>query len=327
MRINNNIPAINTHRQYTNNVAQTQKSLEKLSSGYRINRAGDDAAGLAISEKMRAQIRGLNMASKNSQDAISLIQTAEGALQETHNILQRMRELAVQSATDTNVGANSQADYWVAKTANGDSMSDPAVFTDRKALNLEFQQLIAEIDDIATRTTFNERKVIDGTFDPNLTVGGTGGGQITLNGMQTYTVGGGSGGVYFYVHSGANNMDGTWFKIKAMTSWALGLHQDTTVGATALGWGGASAVSGSASAYAIGHGWYLDIETRATATAAIKIVNSALNVVSLQRAELGALQNRFEHKITNLDTSAENLAASESRIRDVDMAKIGRAHV
>jgi flagellin len=141
MRIQNNIPAINTHRQYGINNANVAKSVEKLSSGYRVNRAGDDAAGLAISEKMRAQIRGLNMASKNSQDAVSLIQTAEGALQSTHNVLQRMRELAVQSASDTNEQT-----------------------VDRAALQAEFAQLKAEIDDTATKTRFNDQNLIDGTF-------------------------------------------------------------------------------------------------------------------------------------------------------------------
>jgi flagellin len=142
MRINNNIMAMNTFRQYSINTSNSANSTEKLSSGYRINRAGDDAAGLAISEKMRAQIRGLNMASKNSQDAISLVQTAEGALTETHSILQRMRELATQSASDTN---------------------DSDV-VDRDALNEEFQALKSEINDIANKTAFNGKKLLDGSF-------------------------------------------------------------------------------------------------------------------------------------------------------------------
>ena len=145
MRINHNIMAMNTHRQYGINNTNIAKSIEKLSSGYRINRAGDDAAGLAISEKMRAQIRGLQMASKNSQDAISLVQTAEGALQTTHDVLQRMRELAVQSASDTN-----------------------ETKIDRAALDKEFKQLIAEIDDTALKTRFNDMGVIDGTYQQKL---------------------------------------------------------------------------------------------------------------------------------------------------------------
>ncbi len=140
MRINHNITALNAYRQLSINNTGVQKSLEKLSSGMRINRAGDDAAGLAISEKMRGQIRGLNMASKNAQDAISLIQTAEGALNETHAILQRMRELAVQSANDTNTD------------------------DDRSALQNEIAQLIAEIDRIAEQTEFNTQVLLDGSF-------------------------------------------------------------------------------------------------------------------------------------------------------------------
>ena len=137
MRIANNAMANNTHRQYTINNSAVANSTEKLSSGYRINRAGDDAAGLAISEKMRAQIKGLNMASKNSQDAISLVQTAEGALTETHSILQRMRELSVQAASDTN--------------------ADGTTGVDREALNEEFQALKDEITDISKQTKFNGR--------------------------------------------------------------------------------------------------------------------------------------------------------------------------
>ena len=140
MRIQHNISALNTHRNLAFNNSQSAKNLEKLSSGYKINRAGDDAAGLAISEKMRAQIKGLDMASKNSQDSISLIQTAEGALNETHAILQRMRELAVQSRNDTNEN------------------------TDRSFLQDEVKQLKDEIDRIANTTEFNEKKLLSGKF-------------------------------------------------------------------------------------------------------------------------------------------------------------------
>ncbi len=141
MRIQHNLMAVNTHREYNKTIGNVSKAAEKLSSGYRINRAGDDAAGLAISEKMRAQIRGLDMASKNSQDAVSMVQTAEGALQETHNILQRMRELAVQSASDTNESS-----------------------IDRAALQQEFAQMRSEVNDIASKTRFNDQNLIDGTF-------------------------------------------------------------------------------------------------------------------------------------------------------------------
>ncbi|MGU3471501.1 flagellin [Paenibacillus sp. D51F] len=149
MIINHNIAALNTHRQLSTNTAATSKSIEKLSSGLRINRAGDDAAGLAISEKMRGQIRGLDMASKNSQDGISLIQTAEGALNETHSILQRMRELAVQSSNDTNTG------------------------TDRGELQKEITQLKEEIDRIGNTTEFNTKNLLDGRSGKNALVTGS----------------------------------------------------------------------------------------------------------------------------------------------------------
>jgi flagellin len=160
MRINNNIMALNTHRALATNNVSVGKSLEKLSSGLRINRAGDDAAGLAISEKMRGQIRGLNQATRNAQDGISLIQTAEGALNETHSILQRMRELSVQSANDTNTD------------------------TDRAALQAEVTQLITEIDRIANNTEFNGKKLLDGSLDTapvTFHIGANAGQSITLS--------------------------------------------------------------------------------------------------------------------------------------------------
>lgn len=146
MRINHNISALNTYRQLSINTTNGSKSLEKLSSGFRINRAGDDAAGLAISEKMRGQIRGLNQAERNSQDAISLVQTAEGALNETHSILQRMRELAVQAASDTNTSK--------VGTVEGD----------RNEIQKEIGQLLEEIDRISTDTEFNTMKLLDGSY-------------------------------------------------------------------------------------------------------------------------------------------------------------------
>ena len=245
MRINNNIAALNTHRQYGINNNNVASSVEKLSSGYRINRAGDDAAGLAISEKMRAQIRGLNMASENSQDAISLIQTAEGALQETHNILQRMRELAVQAASDTNDG-----DY--------EEGEDGGV--DRAALDAEFQELLEEINNIAEQTAFNTRKLLDGSL---------------------------SGAV---IQTGANEGETLDISIEDMSTTGLAINT-------------------------------LSLASRANAASAISIVNEAINTVSTERSKLGAYQNRLQHKIANLDTSAENLTAAESRIRDIDMAK------
>ena len=174
MRINNNLIALNTHRQLgiVNNAGS--KAMEKLSSGYRINRAGDDAAGLSISEKMRAQIRGLTMASKNAQDGISLIQTAEGALNESHAILQRMRELAVQAASDTNTN------------------------DDRAALQEEVTELVSELDRIANNTEFNTQKLLDGTFSGKIIHIGANSGQsmtVSISGMAASNLGLVSSGV------------------------------------------------------------------------------------------------------------------------------------
>ena len=183
MIINHNISALNTYRQLSTNNTLQSKSLEKLSSGLRINRAGDDAAGLSISEKMRAQIRGLNMATKNAQDGISLIQTAEGALTETHAILQRMRELAVQSANDTNVGV------------------------DRQALQNEINELITELDRIASDTEFNTQKLLDGTFSGKVFHIGANASQnisLTIENMSAGASGLAVSGINISTQSGAD---------------------------------------------------------------------------------------------------------------------------
>lgn len=237
MIINNNIAAMNTHRQLSFNNTNVGKNLEKLSSGFKINRAGDDAAGLAISEKMRAQIKGLDMAQKNAQDGISLIQTAEGALAETHSILQRMRELSVQSANDTNMDE-----------------------VDRAAMQSEVTALLEEIDAITDRTQFNTQTLLDGGFKDKI------------------------------FHIGANAGQDIKVSIGTMDSEALEIED-------------------------------IDISTQTGAAAAMTLVNTAINTVSTQRADLGAIQNRLEHTINNLGASSENLSAAESRIRDTDMAK------
>jgi flagellin len=240
MIINHNMMAMNAHRNLKTNSFAQEKSLEKLSSGYRINRAGDDAAGLSISEKMRGQIRGLNQASRNSQDGISMIQTAEGALNEVHSILQRARELAVQSSNDTNVTA------------------------DRTSIQLEVTQLSAEVTRIMNNTEFNTKDLLNG-----------GAGTVNLQ------VGANSG------------------QIMALDFATAGINLTSV----------AAAVSG------------LSITSSATAQAAITTIDTQLGSVSTGRSTLGAWQNRLEHTINNLDNAAENLQASESRIRDVDMAK------
>ena len=238
MVIQHNMQAMNANRNLGVVTSQQGKSTEKLSSGYRINRAADDAAGLSISEKMRGQIRGLTQASTNAQDGISLIQTAEGALNETHAILQRMRQLAVQSANDT------------------------YLTEDRTAIKEEIDQLTSEIDRIATTTQFNKMCLLDGTFSGKQL-------QIGANENQTMSI--------------------SISSLKA-ESLATGFKSMNLTSATGAG-------------------------------SAITTLDAAISYVSKQRGKLGAIQNRLEHTIANLDTSAENLQASESRIRDVDMAE------
>ena len=307
MRINHNISALNTYRQLTVNVTASSKSLEKLSSGYRINRAGDDAAGLAISEKMRGQIRGLEMASKNAQDGISLIQTAEGALNETHAILQRMRELAVQSATDTNTD------------------------DDRAELQKEVEQLLEEIDRIANNTEFNTKKLLDGSFkDAVFQIGANAGQTVTLSiGKMDTSVsgaggvpsgGGASGGV-----SGASGVPsggGASGGVSGASGVPSGGGASGGVSGASGASGGVSGGGGGTTVSGAGLGIAnVNISTQAGASAAITTIQNAINKVSSERAKLGAIQNRLEHTINNLGTAAENLTASESRIRDVDMAK------
>jgi len=229
--------------------AQIQGNIEKLSSGQRINRAGDDASGLAVSEKMRSQIRGLNQANRNIQNGVSFIQTTEGYLQETTDILQRIRELAVQSA-------------------NG-------IYTDedRMQIQVEVSQLVAEVDRIASQAQFNGMNMLTGAFATDSAVGRV---------MQ--------------LQVGANMDQNARVYIGTMTAQALGL-----VGAQ-------------------GSEEKISINSPETANVAIGSVDAALKVVSRQRADLGAYQNRFEMAADGVAIAAENLQAAESRIRDTDMA-------
>lgn len=434
---------MNTHRQMGITQTSQSKSMEKLSSGYRINRAGDDAAGLAISEKMRAQIKGLSQASRNSQDAISLVQTAEGALNETQNILQRMRELSVQSANDTNVNA------------------------DRDAIQNEVNQLLEEVDRIANTTEFNTRQLLNGgaglktTFtteqvggadtDWISVVGGTADTKTTTeagdtaisvtnataataattevvidatNGAKTFAL---NGHTFSFTADTADN-DANAAAIVALintkssetgvtaavsstdadrvllSSSSVGSNQEILLTSAASAFGNAALTIGpgdvqgtdavitfddeiaATDIVATGNnievvsGDYqglklrldgdlmsatntandasftidsnnsltmqiganesqtmsisvgdvradalgltgIDITTSENAQTSITTINDAITSVSNERAKLGAVQNRLEHTIANLDTSAENLQASESRIRDVDMAK------
>ena len=241
MVVQHNLTAANTNRQLGITTSGLQKSTEKLSSGYKINRAADDAAGLSISEKMRNQIRGLNKASDNAQDGISLVQTAEGALNEVHSMLQRMSELSVQAANGTN-----------------DT-------TDRSSINDEVQQLKTEIQRVSSTTQFNKMNILDGTFSAraNKLL------QVGANANQTIQI-----------------------DIDALQS---------VVGSSLQG--------------------ALKTETATNAQSAITVVQSSIEKLSKLRSKLGAVQNRLEHTVANLDNISENTQSSESRIRDTDMAE------
>ena len=239
MVVQHNLTAMNSNRMLGLTQSTLAKSTEKLSSGYKINRAGDNAAGLAISEKMRRQVRGLTQASTNAQDGISCVQTAEGALNEVHDMLQRMNELAVQAANDTNMS------------------------TDRTYIKSELDALSAEISRVATTTTFNEQSLLDGNF--------------TGKKLQV----------------GSENADDQTITI------SIGGMDATSIGV------------------ATGN---LDVTTNAKARETIDHIKSAMTAVSTQRSDLGAIQNRLEHTIANLDNVVENTTAAESRIRDTDMA-------
>lgn len=342
MRINHNIAALNTYRQLNSANNDSSKSMEKLSSGLRINRAGDDAAGLAISEKMRGQIRGLDQASRNAQDGISMIQTAEGAMNESHSILQRMRELAVQSSNDTNTA------------------------TDREELQKEVDQLSQELSRIGDNTEFNTQNLLDGSFKGKFQIGAnegqnldleigdmrgaslgmTGGVEFTNSdgdastsnevGLQagTYTaknqgvdVGGttfsgedvlvDNGGNVAAVHIGS----GEYYAIEDVESDGAGtpaLQAKTGATAVLTDDGGTKGALTANDEVTVGG---IDISSQTASDSAISKINEAIETVSAERSKLGANQNRLEHTINNLSTSSENLTAAESRIRDVDMAK------
>jgi flagellin len=236
MVVQHNLTAMNANRQLGITTNAQSKSSEKLSSGYKINRAADDAAGLTISEKMRSQIRGLNKASDNAEDGVSLIQVAEGALGETHSILQRMNELATQAANDTNTSA------------------------DRTAIQQEINQLASEITRIASTTQFNTMNLIDGNFS---------GKKLQVGALNGQSIG---------------------ISITNMSASGIGVNA-------------------------------LVVTSFANAGSAMSKVQQAISTVSAMRSKLGALQNRLEHTIANLDNISENTQSAESRIRDTDMAE------
>lgn len=240
MAINNNLSAVNANNKLAANKSSVRKASEKIASGQRINKAADDAALLAISEKLRGQIRGFAQAINNANDGISLIQTAEGGLDGTHSALQRMRELSVQASNGT-LGE-----------------------TERAAIQLEMNQLRSEVDRIASATNYNGKKLLDGSL-------GEGEGM-------TFQVGA----------SGAEDQRVS-FNIRDMRSGALGIADASVL-------------------------------SRGAANMSIEAFDNAISAVSSQRADLGSIQNRLEVTVNNLTTSQENLIASESRIRDADMA-------
>lgn len=261
MIINHNINAIFGNRQLFNQGVENAKTMEKLSSGMRINRAGDDASGLAVSEKMRTQIRGLNRANQNVLDGISFIQTTEGYLAETTNILQRIRELAIQSA-------------------NG-------IYTDedRGYIQVEVSQMIDELDRIASQAQFNGMKMLSGLFA-----------KPTAEAEPQASM---------WFHMGANMDERERAYIGTMNSQALGLKSPVGAPETAS---------------------FISLSTQNSANSVIGLLDQALRKVNAQRADLGAYQNRLESASRSIMTGYENLQASESRIRDTDMAKESSVH-
>ena len=353
--VQHNLTAANANRQLGVITSAQAKSTEKLSSGYRINRAGDDAAGLTISEKMRSQIRGLDKASTNAQDGISLIQSAEGALNEAHSILQRMNELAVQGANDTNQNI------------------------DRDAINKELAALTDELDRIATTTQFNKQNLLDGSFEnKNLQVGANAGQNIAISitAMNADALGLGKEGIQqgsvtpkkFVYGKLSYTIEAKSALSKNANSFAKQVTAKYKLDSKAIG----AKFNGTSVYYEDFEGkkYAKEVDARTaaskqqkdainkeiqenfskymeTSTTAAKVttltkgvtvygarvddfetagrtitkVQEAINQVSDQRSALGALQNRLEHTIANLDTVSENTSAAESRIRDTDMAK------
>lgn len=376
LSVNNNTAAFNTYRNLSTTQSQLSKSLEKLSSGYRINRAADDAAGLAISEGLRSQIQGLTQATRNAQDGINVVQTAEGALSESTSILQRMRTLAVQGASDASVNSDAKAN-----------------------IQAEVTQLKSELDRISTTTKFNGKALLDGSFSGTFQVGanqgetisvavgsamgsnglGVDGIDMTAAGAYTNAAATGAGKVSTVAATSANNSEltftaatgatfagtgasvsafdgltgtisfggktfdlnnvdysaettasGALTKLNTAAKSALGLTSDVfTSSGNALvfqvneavsGFTGAAGVASSGSARDIDNATPT-FAAGSGASDAITALDKAIKTVSTTRANLGAVQNRLEHTIANLGTATENLTASESSIRDVDMAQ------
>ncbi|MCI9176381.1 MAG: flagellin [Lachnospiraceae bacterium] len=334
MVVQHNLQAMNSNRMLGVTTSSQSKSTEKLSSGYRINRAADDAAGLTISEKMRSQVRGLKRASTNAQDGVSLIQTAEGALNEAHSILQRMNELAVQGANDTNQAI------------------------DRDAINQELAALTEELDRISETTQFNKQELLDGSFQGKKLHVGANTNQyiaISIKAMNAQAIGVKDSAITASGLTKVSKTAGTTSKTIASTKTSKTLvsvnnsaaggtsfYASTLFGpgvAGALGIGATGKLSFTVSglkstftASGIGAvcitlsnqtsttGGALKVDSYDIANASLSRIQNAINEVSKQRSALGAIQNRLEHTIANLDNVQENTQAAESRIRDTDMA-------
>ena len=310
MVVQHNITAMNSNRMLGITSSTQAKSTEKLSSGYKINRAADDAAGLSISEKMRRQIKGLSQASLNAADGISCVQTAEGALNEVHDMLQRINELAV-------------------KGENGTLTS-----TDREYIQSEVKQLMSEIDRVQSTTTFNEQNLLDGSFsNKGLMVGAEAGQHIgvTIGNMSTNELIGraladgvkfktnhiddqstdvtaNNGGKYNYNDDGTENTLDVDMLAKFYTFDADAIKDTTNITGTAVVDTSLAAAKAK------------EAPTAADFAALNAFAKSAIKTVSQQRSDLGAVQNRLEHTIKNLDNVVENTTAAESQIRDTDMA-------
>ena len=328
MRIQHNIMAMNAYRNYNNNSSALSKNLEKLSSGYKINRAGDDAAGLAISEKMRAQITGLKAASKNVKDGVSLVKTAEGALQEVHDMLNRMDSLATQSANgtyDNEVDRLNLQKEVTALKSEIDRIADSSNFNGKKLLNGELETGATVNFAISGKANGADIATVDGTVD--LSAGFKKGDSVTIDG-KTYTYddnGDGTDGKTFKelahlkVAAEKNGITldiTTNTKVKATkTGAALGLQ----IGDTSDAFNQLSVEVKDMHSKALGID-DLSIAKQEDAAAAIAKIKDAINTVSSTRGDLGAIQNRLEHTSNNLSVMTENIQDAESTIRDTDVA-------
>ena len=285
LRIQNNVEAFNTHRQLSATSASASKAMEKLSSGYRINRAADDAAGLAISEKMRGQIGGLAQAQRNAQDGISLVQTAEGAMAEVHSMLQRVRDLKVQFS-------------------NGTLSS-----SDQDAIAAEVLALGKEMKNIVGQTTFNGKALFGAAATFSFQVGANDGETVTTTAINLDPAA-----------SGATDADGDGDYSDGGDVYAAGLYDVFNAVFT----GGVDRTVADIKDHLAGVRVNGDVDysdVGETAPLSLAMIDNAIKNVSSARSQLGAVQNRLEHRLNNLATYQENLVASESRIRDVDMAK------